>query len=499
MIKQIKSVGIWVRVSTEDQARGESPEHHEHRARCYAEAKGWHIAKIYRLDGLSGKSVLDYPQTKEMLADVKAGRITGLVFSKLARLARNTRELLELADIFNDCNADLISLHEAIDTSTSAGRLFFTILSAMAQWEREEIAERVAASVPIRAKLGKPLGGQACYGYQWKDGKLIPHPEEAPVRRLMYELYDKHQRKKTVARILNERGYRTRKGGKFSDTSIDRLLRDTTAKGLYVANSTRRKGNKWEFKPEEDWVRTEVPPIVSVDLWSSCNEILERQHRKLGPKGKRPVHLFSGLAFCECGRKMYVPSNSPKYTCSKCRTKIPIEDLEGIFIDTVAEDFFWSKERITEYLEEAHETLRESIKRLEQLREEQQNVQSQMDRLYNLVMDGAITSQQFAKRNAPLEERETQIAEEIPRLEADIDVLKIKTLSEEQIAIDGDMLTCQWPTMDFKNRRSIVENMVERVTIGDEISLDLRYFPNQERHGKKAMDRPWYGTVCPVV
>src|SRR3954453_15270201 len=94
----LKSVGIWVRVSTEDQVRGESPEHHEKRARAYAEAKGWKVVELYRLEAVSGKAVMAHPEAQRMLADVRSGRIAALVFSKLARLARNTRELLEFAE-----------------------------------------------------------------------------------------------------------------------------------------------------------------------------------------------------------------------------------------------------------------------------------------------------------------------------------------------------------------------------------------------------------------
>lgn len=474
-----KRVGIWIRVSTEDQAKGESPEHHEKRARYYAEAKGWKVREVYHLEAVSGKSVLGHPEAQRMLKDIKSGHITGLIFSKLARLARNTRELLDFSDIFRDHNADLVSLQEAIDTTSPAGRLFYTMIAAMAQWEREEISERVAVSVPIRAKLGKPLGGQAPFGYQWKDKKLIPHPQEAPVRKLLHELFLEHKRFKTVARLLNDRGYRTRNGSGFSGTTVERLLRDPTAKGQHRANYTKSLGEKkhWTLKPQRDWVYSEVDPVVSEDLWDRCFHILEDQRRKSKRTTKKVVQLFAGFAVCSCGQKMYVPSNTPKYVCYKCRNKIPVGDLEDVFHHQL-KSFFFSPTDVANYLNQADSVIHEKEELLTSLVKEHKKVERETEKLYTLYMADKISQDGFGRKYKPFEERLKQLEDQIPHLQGEVDFLKIQYLSSDQIISEARGLYERWPQLLPEEKRNIIETITEKITIGtNDITINLCYLP----------------------
>jgi site-specific DNA recombinase len=474
-----KRVGIWIRVSTEEQVRGESPEHHERRARLYAEAKGWNVIEVYRLDATSGKTVKELPETKRMLADTKSGHITGLIFSKLARLARNTKELLEFAELFREYDADLISLAESIDTSTPAGRLFYTMIAAMAQWEREEIASRVAASVPIRAKMGKSLGGQLPFGYHWVNKVVCPHPEEAPIRKLMYELFSKHKRKKMVARILNERGYRTRNGSPFSDTTIDRLIRDPLSKGVRRINYTKSTNNKkaWEFKPESEWVHHDVEAIVSEELWNECNAFLDTQRTKGKRITKQVVHLFIGVTYCGCGERMYVPSNMPKYVCRTCRTKIPMVDLEGVFHEQI-KNFFFSPQEIALHLRKANATIHEKEEILEVLLKEQKKLAASVDMLHDLYQSGAVDKAGFGAKYHPMAARQRQLEDEVPQVQAELDVLKISHLSQEEIITGARDLYTRWPELPQEEKRRIVEAITDRIIISnDEVEINLFYAP----------------------
>lgn len=477
-MEEKKAVGIWIRVSTEMQVKGESPEHHEKRARLYAEAKGWDVVETYRLEAISGKSVMDQPETKRMLKDVKSGKISGLIFSKLARLARNTKELLEFAEIFKAHNCDLISLAESIDTSSPAGRLFYTMIAAMATWEREEIADRVAASVPIRAKMGKPLSGTSSLGYVWQDKELIIDEKEAPVRKLIYELFLKTKRKKATAKALNDMGYRTRTGAKFGHTTIDRLLQDTTAKGIRRANYTTGRGGRG-IKPESEWVYTPCPPIVSEDIWNQCNAIIQDQLQKATKPGPRGIHLLSGYVICECGKKMYVyhKDKTPHYRCKICNTKIEVSDLDEIYHEQL-KSFLLVETDVSDYLSQSDSRLQEKQKLLQTTEESLERMRKQIKELVDLRLKGELNTETLAPILKPLEVQIKQLSDQLPELEAEVDFLKIEYLSSETVMDGAKDLYHNWKVMPFEEKRNIVELITNAITIGkSDINISMAYTP----------------------
>src|SRR5215469_17993902 len=111
------------------------------------------------------------------------------------------------------------------------------------------------------------------------------------------------------------------------------------------------------LKPKSEWIHTPVEPIVSEELWNQCNDLLARKNpNRVGP---RTVQLFAGILVCgNCDRKMYVFARSPKYICPKCRNKIPIETLDGIYEEQLRH-FFLSRQSLRKHFENANKGLAE--------------------------------------------------------------------------------------------------------------------------------------------
>lgn len=163
--------------------------------------------------------------------------------------------------------------------------------------------------------------GQTSFGFRRENGRLTLDPNEAPVLKRMFELFFEHQRKKTVAEILNAEGHQTRSGSDFSGQTVGRLLVKDNVLGI----------------------TGELDALIAQELFDNVQNILIMQ--KGGAK-RKTAHLFAGLTFCGCGGKMYVPSGSHKYVCRDCKFKMHKHDLEAVFIDQIKTHYSQTQEAI---------------------------------------------------------------------------------------------------------------------------------------------------------
>jgi site-specific DNA recombinase len=174
---------------------------------------------------------------------------------------------------------------------------------------------------------------------------------------------------------------------------------------------------------------------------------------------------------------MYVPSNAPKYICPKCRNKISIPDLEEIFHQQL-KGFLFSPDEISKHLEQADTVIKEKQQLLTTLTDEIQKIKREMDKTYQLYLDEEISKKGFGERYKPMEERLEQIDEQTLKLQAEITYLKVQYASSDEVLNEAKDLYSRWPTLERAEKRQIIENITEKVIIGEkEVTINLCYLP----------------------
>lgn len=397
-----------------------------------------------------------------MLDDVKNGRIEVLLFSKLARLARNTKQFLEFADIFNACRADLVSIFEPVDTSTPGGRLFYTVLAALAQWEREEIVERINNSVEVRAAMGRPLNGKASLGYCWVSKRMEAHQQHSALRSLIFHLFAFYGRLRTVAKMLNSAGFRTPSGALFTCRTVRRLIRDRTPVGLRRSYHTTRKGrNSVALRPEEAWRLHPVKAIVSERLWGFCNQLLDMRRSGHRP-GRQPSHLFSGLVNCHCGRKMYVLHNTATYVCERCRSKVTEVQLDSIFASSIYSNSAW---RSASFPTTQFFLSREEFAQIyDLLIRDFSSVEKGLHALDDLHSGGFIATS-FEAKQRQLNERLSQLKKTLAQVEISGWLYNDGSSAIMEVSPADNGPAAEWENLDFVTRRKAIEILNTKVSI----------------------------------
>lgn len=460
-------VGLFIRVSTLDQVNNtDSVETHIERGKLYAKSRGWNVVKIYNLAGVSGKSTIGHKETLKMFDDIRSGKTQGVIISSLSRLARNTSELLEYSEFFESHNASLISINESIDTSTSGGKFFYTLLSALSTYEREITYERQIASLNYRRKQGKFTGGMVSYGYKIVDAEVVINEDEAPIRRLVYDLFLEHQRMSTVAQELNKRGYVTRKNKRWSDTTVRRLLKNTDAKGIRRCNYREQlsKDNPSGLKPQSEWHYLPCPALISEDKWEEVNTIIRDQEK--GSIFKQPlnkrVHLFTGYLVCAEGHKMSIKSKSNRYTCKHCKYGIDKDDMEEVFL-TRLKQFLISDEELSEYNISNSNELQLKRDEIEFAENELIKLEQKLEKLIDLNVQGQIPTKGFKEHYEPIYVRKENLELNIKDLKKDLEMLTEAKASFDIIANKSVDFYNNWETMERSEKRHVVESITNEI------------------------------------
>ena len=324
MSQEKTKVYIYTRVSTAMQIDGYSPDAQKARMKAYADFNDYQIVGEYEDAGKSGKSIEGRASFCRMMEDIKSGKdgVAYVLVFKLSRFGRNAADVLSTLQVMQDFGVNLICVEDGIDSSKDAGKLMISVLSAVAEIERENIRVQTMEGRIQKAREGRWNGGFAPYGYRLVDGVLQINEDEAPAIRTIFEQYvNTDTGTNGLSKYLETHGFQklARQNGTsplFSATLIRAILKNPVYCGkiafgrrkLEKIHGTR---NEYHQVPQENYLLVDGlhEGIVSEELWNAAQVKLLAQSKRYEPVNRsktEQAHLLSALVKCPiCGAGMY--------------------------------------------------------------------------------------------------------------------------------------------------------------------------------------------------
>ena len=324
MSQEKTKVYTYTRVSTAMQIDGYSLDAQKARMKAYADFNDYQIVGEYEDAGKSGKSIEGRASFCKMMDDIKSGKdgVAYVLVFKLSRFGRNAADVLSTLQVMQDFGVNLICVEDGIDSSKDAGKLMISVLSAVAEIERENIRVQTMEGRIQKAREGRWNGGFAPYGYRLVDGVLQINEDEAPAIRTIFEQYvNTDTGTNGLSKYLETHGFQklARQNGTsplFSATLIRAILKNPVYCGkiafgrrkLEKIHGTR---NEYHQVPQENYLLVDGlhEGIVSEELWNAAQVKLLAQSKRYEPVNRsktEQAHLLSALVKCPiCGAGMY--------------------------------------------------------------------------------------------------------------------------------------------------------------------------------------------------
>ena len=478
MDNEKKVAGLYIRVSTEDQAReGFSLPEQEKRLRAMCEYKGYEIYKLYKDAGISAKTGNYRPAFEELLQDIREKKCNTIVVLKLDRLTRSVFDLEGIMRFLEENNAYLDCANEEINTTNSSGKLVARMLTSVSQNEIERTSERTKFGLVGAIKEGH-IPGKNPLGYKRDGKKLVIDPLTKDIVKRIYDLYFEGKSYSNIATIFNEEEVLGKTN--WRDTGILRIISNEIYKGDFVSGKTFNKPVYYE---------NVVEPIISRELWENC-QVQKKKNQKSYMRTQTYIFLQK-LKCPKCGRILAGGAShklkSDKwyfyYRCEDCKNNIKEEVIENS-VKTLLTDILEYDNVVNEFFLPVLKSKLNDPK--VELEKELKSLNNKKERIRKAYIDSVFTEEEYKQESKTIESQiefinskllESSQAEQLNFTTEDI-LLKrdMDFINKVKLTISYYAFNENWDLLDRETKADIVMRYI------DEIELEIK---NKKYHVKQ--------------
>ena len=465
-----KVAGIYIRVSTEDQAReGFSLGEQQEKLEGLCKYKGYEIYKVYKDAGISAKDMVHRPQFQAMLEDMKAGKINYIVAYKLDRVTRSVRDLETLISTLEKYNCYLICDRDDVNTSSANGRFFVRMLTVLSQLEIEIVSERTKFGLGGAIKAGH-IPGTCPFGY-YRDAdktlKIDNSTKDIVIR--IYQMYLEGKSYQQIANILNDEEVPSPVKSKWCDSTIEKIINNR----IYMGDFERYKKDK---NRESEIYMNVVPAIISRAMWEDTQNQKGKNQRAYS---RHRIYIFFQKLICpKCGKIMTGKGAGGKksrymyYTCEKCKIYFNEDNVEGTLIDYIL-DFIEYDYQVNKFYypllaEKKDDESKEFEKEISKLK-------AQKERLKKAYMNGIVEMDDFAEDFKVIDEKlsvlENKMINSIDLQQESYNPAHLIAQRdiEKQTLVEGqmykDMILNLWTMKSKEEKQEFISKFIESVAL----------------------------------
>ena len=462
--------GLYPRVSTEDQSRfGHSLDEQEDRLKKLCEFKDYEIYKVYREEGVSAKDT-NRPKFKEMIQDMKDGKINKIIVYKLDRLTRSIQDLENICKMLEEYNCDLESVAEEINTGNANGKFFIRMLTILAQLEIERTSERTKFGLIGAAKKGH-ISGQPALGYTKKDKskKLVIDDLESDVVKRIFSMYLEGSSVCHICEIFNEENVLNKH---WATITVDKILSNK----IYIGSIEHGKRDKKNTQIFEDV----VPAIIDKTTFE-C--VQKRKENNLKNYKRKRTYIFMQKILCpKCHKIMGGESSTSGtgdkhiyYKCNCCKRRISEKKIESELMRFLNDmlDFFLIIDN--SFKPSMCRDIDEEITKYEKLKKD---LNDKITRIKQEFMNGEIAAKSFEKELHYLEKEIKNIEIKIAELKdlkqnnehkQDVELFfNMKELEKLKLKSEYVKEHSLWSKLSQEQKQYIINKYIDEIEINSD-------------------------------